>query len=39
MDNTEIKDLDTEDLCWSTGGAGGDRTHDLTDYESAALTS
>jgi hypothetical protein len=21
------------------GGAGGDRTHDLTDYESAALTS
>jgi hypothetical protein len=24
---------------WSSGGAGGARTHDLTDYESAALTS
>ncbi len=23
---------------WSSGGAGGIRTHDLTDYESAALT-
>jgi hypothetical protein len=39
MDNIEIQDLEPERFCCSTGGAGGDRTHDLTDYESAALTS
>ena len=26
-------------LTWQFSGAGGARTHDLTDYESAALTS
>jgi hypothetical protein len=38
MDKAKIDDLKRAYLCCSSGGAGGSRTHDLTDYESAALT-
>jgi hypothetical protein len=38
MDKTKIDDLERARMSWSSGGAGGSRTHDLTDYESAALT-
>ena len=33
MDNNKIRDLAGNHCCWHRGGAGGDRTHDLTDYE------
>ena len=38
MDRTKIMNLEREYYTWYIRGAGGDRTHDLTDYESAALT-
>ena len=38
MDKSKTDDLGRAYLCCSACGAGGSRTHDLTDYESAALT-